>query len=230
MPWDCGSPDQEVAVAYTKFILTSNEVMPVAERAHIMAQLSAFHEQYGVDLVCEVLEPKLTVKIETDRSPSNPRTEYDNVGIMYCRHGRYTMGDKDAADPRTLKDKDIAVQRPIYMYDHSGITISHSPFSCPWDSGQLGVHYITKAKANEEWGKGKWTEEQLYRVLEGELETYDHFIRGNVWGFVVEDEEGDHVDSCWGFYGDKLEDTGILEHLTDDLHEQAKKAWEDRFQ
>lgn len=215
-------------MAHTKFILTSNEVMPVAERAHIMAQLSAFHEQYGVDLVCEVLEPKLTVKIETDRSPGNPRTEHDNIGIMFCKHGRYTMGDKDTEDPRTTK-KAIAVRRPIYIYDHSGLTISHSPFSCQWDSGQLGEHYILKSTADKEFGKGKWTEEQLYKILEYELETYDHFLRGNVWGFVVKDENGDTTESCWGFYGDKLEDTGILDHLTNDLHEQAKEAWENRF-
>jgi hypothetical protein len=30
---------------------------------------------------------------------------------------------------------------PLYLYDHGGITISCSPFSCPWDSGQVGWIY-----------------------------------------------------------------------------------------
>ena len=27
---------------------------------------------------------------------------------------------------------------PVYLYDHSGITLKTSPFSCPWDSGMVG--------------------------------------------------------------------------------------------
>ena len=27
---------------------------------------------------------------------------------------------------------------PLYLYDHSGITMNTTGFSCPWDSGQVG--------------------------------------------------------------------------------------------
>lgn len=30
---------------------------------------------------------------------------------------------------------------PLYLYDHSGITISTSEFCDPWDSGQIGFIY-----------------------------------------------------------------------------------------
>jgi hypothetical protein len=32
---------------------------------------------------------------------------------------------------------------PLYLYDHSGLTISTSPFSCRWDSGQVGYIHTT---------------------------------------------------------------------------------------
>ena len=37
-----------------------------------------------------------------------------------------------------VRATDKYVILPLYLYDHSGITISTGPFSCPWDSGQVG--------------------------------------------------------------------------------------------
>ena len=37
----------------------------------------------------------VTVSIEQDGDACNPRTEYDNVGVMVCFHSRYTLGDSD---------------------------------------------------------------------------------------------------------------------------------------
>lgn len=75
-------------------------------------------------------------RVVADNEGCDPR-EWDNLGVMYCQHSRYTLGDKDAADPRgddgKLRD-DIAVALPLYLYDHSGITMSTGrayPFDCP---------------------------------------------------------------------------------------------------
>ena len=38
-------------------------------------------------------------------------------------------------------------------------------------------------------------------VIESEVETYDQFISGAVFGYVVKDASGEHIDSCFGFYG-----------------------------
>ena len=52
-------------------------------------------------------------------------------------------------------------------------------------------------------------------LLRGEVSTFDDYIRGNVYGYIVEKKVGcdccgavkyEHVDSCWGFYGDGLEE------------------------
>lgn len=31
---------------------------------------------------------------------------------------------------------------------------------------------------------------------------HNQYLLGDVWGFVVEDKDGEHLDSCWGFFGD----------------------------
>jgi len=48
---------------------------------------------------------------------------------------------------------------PLYLYDHSGITMSTSVFSCPWDSGQVGWIYASKQKFIDETG---YSEAELF--------------------------------------------------------------------
>jgi hypothetical protein len=38
-------------------------------------------------------------------------------------------------------------------------------------------------------------------VLAGEVKTFDQYLRGDVYGYVVTDPDGNEVDSCWGLYG-----------------------------
>lgn len=231
--------------------------------------------------------------VHTDDFDYNPRKEYDNVGIMFCKHGRYNLGDKDAEDPIEeydvweldgyvmdedhweaaldgLRDQlrwekawvmhggeedgdrpadkleetintvryhceettecrvreDVAIILPLYLYDHGGITISHGRFSCPWDSGQVGLHYMTKEAVQREWDGDL---EKAKKYMEGELETYDHYLRGNVWGFYIETEDGEYLDSCGGFFGDEIEETGMLEAVEEKYVDLLKDAWERRF-
>ena len=66
----------------------------------------------------------------------------------------------------------------------------------------------------------------------------DQFLRGACWGFILEESsycaecqstQWEEVDSCWGFYGDKLDETGILEHVGNEVTKEAlEKAWEER--
>lgn len=128
----------------------------------------------------------------------------------------------DLSDPQELWE---AVQRcsdivhaRLYLYDHSGITIRMSrggnPFSCPWDSGMVGYIFMTKAMILENWmlpATSRLTpalREKALDLMAADTETYDQFLTGDVYGYVVEridpeepDEEGEHEDSCWGFYG-----------------------------
>jgi hypothetical protein len=156
------------------------------------------------------------VYLYQDNDARNPRVEYDNVGTMVCWHRRYKLGDQQPKENyrdwlRSLVDADeewsdeqvqeAVDQRfiflPLYLYDHSGITISTGPFGCPWDSGQVGWIYVSLDKAKEEWGDDK---EAAIKYLKGEVETYDQYLRGEVYGYVLHGPDGVE-DSCCGFYG-----------------------------
>jgi hypothetical protein len=174
----------------------------------------------------------ITYRIERDESPESPR-DWDNLGTMICFHRRYVLGDKDHGfrdqdydgwdELHAALKKQFAVILPIYMYDHSGITISTSSFSCPWDSGQIGYICVTREKILENWGGKRLTQKLIddaERVLRGEVETYDQYLTSDVYGYVIE-EDGEFLDSCWGFYG---EDYCREEAEASLQHYQAKEA------
>lgn len=168
---------------------------------------------------------KRILRVIRDEYPESPR-EWDNLGTMYCEHSRYALGDKDAEDPRvegmSYKEwtKNI-IHLPLYLYDHSGITMNTTGFSCPWDSGCVGIIYITKKRIEDDFGWKvitKARKEKILQYLKNEVEVYDQYLTGDVWGFqVVEYDEEDgyeqEVDSCWGFYGSDVTSNGIADYL-----------------
>ena len=150
---------------------------------------------------------KYTVKVLQDDDAPNPREEWDNLGKMICFHRRYNLGDKhNFSDSDELKEflkkrKDI-LWLPLFLYDHSGLTMSTRGFSCPWDSGQVGIIYMEKAVYRKEFNKKRVNKKHVYNILRSEVSCYDDYLTGNIYGFIVEDEEGAQVDSCWGYFGD----------------------------
>jgi hypothetical protein len=180
----------------------------------------------------------MIIKIRHDDDPLNPRTDWDNAGKMVCWHSRYTLGDEQpSCDPQEyLADlPEGTVILPLYLYDHSGITMSTSGFSCQWDSGQVGFIYATPEVIDKEWEGDR---EKATEYLEAQVKVYDQYLTGDVWGFetYLEGEkceccghtsEPEPSDSCWGFFGDCLED--IKHHFEPEHHAAVEAAWEDRY-
>ena len=91
------------------------------------------------------------------------------------------------------------------MYDHSGITISSSPFSCSWDSGQIGFALITKKQALEACMVKtitKKTKKWAKKYLDASIKEYDSYLQGESYGYIIEDEDDNELESYWGFGGD----------------------------
>jgi hypothetical protein len=106
---------------------------------------------------------------------------------------------------------DIVI-RCLFLYDHSGITMSTSPFNCPWDSGMVGFAFMDEERMKKNFMVEEVTDDiraRTRKLIDGEVKQYDQYLTGDVWGYVIEDREGEQVDSCWGFYGaDYCEEEG----------------------
>lgn len=142
-----------------------------------------------------------TITIAIDTDVVNPREDYDHAGKMISWHNKYQLGDKHTWGVESFQAFKEAhpehLYLPIYLYDHSGITISTGPFSCQWDSGQVGWIYIEASDIESEFGGDR---QQAEKCLESEIKEYDDYIRGEVYGYTIT-KDGEDIDSCWGMYG-----------------------------
>lgn len=148
---------------------------------------------------------------------------WDNAAIQAVIED---LEDESEITERRVLRSNVAIALPLSLYDHSGITIYHGSPRQPWDSGIVGVHYMTRDVLDREFGGD---EAKARACMEAELHTYDQYLRGNVWGFEIEDRAGRPIDSCWGFIGDELEETGMLEHADAKLVKAFHEAWDRRF-
>lgn len=162
-----------------------------------------------------------TIKIFPEEMADNPR-EWDNLGTMVCFHNRYSLGDKhdlikenfnswDEVAAHLIKEQGAFILLPLYLYDHSGIsmsTILTYPYNDRWDSGQVGIIYITRDKIRQEYGVKHVSQklaDKVKQYLVNEVKTYDQYLRGDVICFVIEDADGESIDSCGGIY-DSIEE------------------------
>ena len=211
---------------------------------HDLAKL----EELYIDLDGDTSFGDYVITVAQDQLAESPR-EWDNMCTMVC-FGRHGLGDKhdyndnehfmhelsglyEYEDTDYLTDEQLArcqaevekknIILPLYLYDHSGITMNTTGYSCGWDSGQEGWIYISLEQVRKEYSAKRVSKKLRARVekyLTGEVKTYDAYLIGDVKGFSIvrNDDDGDEVDvdSCWGFFGDDFS------YMTDDIKSNIK--------
>ena len=126
---------------------------------------------------------------------------------------------------------------PVYAYEHGGITIRCNSNGAGWDSfdsGQLGFTFASYDSIRKEFGRGKThrltsaTITRAEKCLISEVDEYDNYINGNVYGFIITNKKtGEQLDSCWGFVGDESycreEAESSAKHYEKELKAESKK-------
>lgn len=149
--------------------------------------------------------PGFVVEITRDEYPLNPRTENENAAVLWCWHRRLNLGDAQGrpADPifaeadlrahLAERGETLRAVLPLYLYDHSGLTMRTTPFSCPFDSGQVGWCFLTEQKANE-YGVSadEGANNPALELLKQEVEEYDAYLQGDAYvvSLYPADEQG----------------------------------------
>lgn len=189
----------------------------------------------------------VTAHYDSDYIPRDD-SYMDRTGTMVVSWNRDWYGDADA-DPgeyicnicdendieyHSLKDAVEELEkrgymiRPLYIYEHSGMSISMAPFGDRWDSGMAGF-FILEPEEVKDFGSRENAEKfikeevheydcclqgEVYTVCDEEL-TNQAFILANPYHMVRGEEEweGDFSDM---FFGD--EDEGIAEYCKRSSH------------
>ncbi len=93
---------------------------------------------------------------------------------------------------------------PLFLMDHSGLAMNTTGFNDPWDSGQVGWIYASYQDILASFRVEEVTPallETAKAALQGEVEVYDAYLRGECYGFELY-KNGELDSSCWGFLGD----------------------------
>lgn len=176
------------------------------------------------------------INIEIDNTPCDPR-ECGTLGMLLLSHKRYALTNDTSlhtGDYNSWDEVREAIEKeygkccilPVYMYDHSGVSISTTQFSCAWDSGQIGFIFVPYTKIREDYSVkhiSKKKLEEVRKVLIAEVEVYGSYINGDVYGYIIPKGDGDD-ESCWGFYGCDHEKSGLLAAAREDIDYLIKKT------
>lgn len=161
-----------------------------------------------------------TIKIYADADAQNPREFYDHAAEMVSLNSRdFTLDreatgtETDAAERGTLR-RWYAMQRAytlLFRIDDYG----SSGWSLHETDDANGFLLLTSERIQSE---GIPDPEAC---LEAELTEFRQYLEGDVYGYVIEDSKGEHVDSCWGFYG--------IEHCRTQAKEIAEHCKEQSY-
>jgi hypothetical protein len=151
---------------------------------------------------------------DEEQFASNPR-ENDNLAVIasigseqfgetHHREGAYfNIGEGD--DERDVNpveyyraDSDVVAALGLRYSDYGS---SGSAIHITDDEDDVnGVAFVTRERC-EELGVEP-TREECERQIRGEIDEYDSWLRGDVYGIVVRDADGEVAESVWGFIGD----------------------------
>jgi hypothetical protein len=159
-------------------------------------------------------------KLEITESfdPENPR-DNNPITKMICFHKKYFLGDHhnynssnynnwEELKQDIIQNENPAIIKPLYLYDHSGITISTSSFNDPWDSGQIGFIFIPKESNIEE--------NLLETIIQLEVSDYDNYLTGNVYNMIL--YKDDEIIEIFGdFYGEDFWLNGMSQSLPEEI-------------
>lgn len=182
------------------------------------------------------------VEIRHDDWQENPREYGYCTSTLVTAHRRYTFGEEKLTgyagsivadfeahlNDEELSHKDI-ICLEVYLYEHGGVALSTSPFTCQWDSGQLGYIYEKRSDIRAEFGVKRISpklEQKIFDRLDSEIETLGYWANGDVYCYSINDE------TCGGFYGWDHEASGLIEAATDavdTIRQQKLRAHSDRL-
>jgi hypothetical protein len=163
----------------------------------------------------EIVNMKITIKkgsIEAflvhDELAENPREHCDNFGKMVSFHPKHVIGDEHSLSKeeanRIIRNMKEYVSFPLYLYDHSGLILSTKPFSCRWDSSQIGLIYVSIKDVENELGTGVDARKKAEALLKSEVDVYNQYLTGDVYNVYVYDvsvNPHSTLDYVCGVYG-----------------------------
>jgi hypothetical protein len=173
----------------------------------------------------------LTIKIYHDENDSSPDDNGDDGAFLVFYHRGFTVTRDKIITKEQLQDyfqgeespevAKLYYILPLSALIHSGVHLylgkeDHPCDSGGWDSSFAGAVLLSKKEFK--------TKDRAKSYATGLINEWNDCLAGNVYGYVIEDAEGNKLDSCWRYIGD-YESGALLEarSMVDMLTANGKK-------
>jgi hypothetical protein len=136
----------------------------------------------------------VTYEVEQDDTPQNPRDEYDNLSTFYGpKNSRYVVGGKTDREVYELDEviKEFKKEGAVIVEFESNAGTCYAVVERDQLEDEYIKHGYTMRKALY-WAR---------HCAQGEIKTWLDYCNGEVYGYIVKDNDGEVLDSVWGFYG-----------------------------
>lgn len=171
-----------------------------------------------------------TIEIKIDEYPENPR-EWDNMWTLVTAHRNYSGDEELPSDCNSIDEafemhlewewltSDEVYYHKVWLYEHSWVLISTSPFSCRWDSGTWGFIYVSKKKADEELCPTDKDELEKIALeyLDNEIKTLNKYYIWDIYKYHIE-----HLDEHAGWYESEEEAIAEAKSIIDSEDPKGK--------
>lgn len=136
--------------------------------------------------------------------------------------------------------KDMLFVLPVWVYEHSGMTVScgkrEYPYNDRFDSGLLGYAYCLKSDIEESWPEETKKDPDAWKTLAetaitADIKTLDQYLNNDIYWYelksrpigdtksVTTKDDWEDIDSCGGFYGTDILESGLCEAVAYGLKE-----------
>ena len=163
----------------------------------------------------KIERPQLEIK--HDMSPESPR-EWCNIGYFIDISSRHICPDNDETIIEIVKEtgqvamnqehhiklikkefedmgEKIVWIQPVTRYEHGNIYYSLGN-SFGFDFSNSGFYIVTEKTLNEIGTAIK----DIERVVTDELNTYNQWVNGEIYSYILYDKDGEEKDRMCGFY------------------------------
>ena len=181
---------------------------------------------------------KYKIDVVQDEDANSPDYWENDEAFVVYDHRQFSVS-RDGFVPRDIFDHISSGKKlydghyvfVLYAYIHSGVALSVGNHNFPdarRDVSSTGFVLVKRQK-------GMYNREKAFKLAEAITEEWNQYLSGDVYGYKVydmtaceeDDDEGELVESCWGFYGDPeycmTEAVNVVESLIEaDKHGQLE--------
>jgi hypothetical protein len=157
---------------------------------------------------------KYKIDVVQDEDANSPDYWENDEAFVVYDHRQFSVS-RDGFVPRDIFDHISSGKKlydghyvfVLYAYIHSGVALSVGNHNFPdarWDVSSTGFVLVKRQK-------GMYDREKAFKLAEAITEEWNQYLSGDVYGYKVydmtgceedDDDEGELVESCWGFYGE----------------------------